>query len=202
MSSQQIDSLRAARERTRERTMTPAQAAMSRRLNEAEKISATKAAEAATAAAYATVAAEASSMASKALENLPVEISPAALLAKCLAGNGGDPVRANERVRIDTLTRVHCRTNAESWQRQSAAAAAAAEAATQAAAAAAAEVKSLKAEYEVLAEVERRLKAEADAAQKKRMMELAIEREAKKRLEEAEFEAAVQVKMAAMRVAQ
>ncbi len=35
---------------------------------------------------------------------------------------------------------------------------------------------------------------------KARLMELAIEREAKKRLEEAEFEAAVQAKMAAMRV--
>ncbi len=70
----------------------------------------------------------------------------------------------------------------------------------QAAATAAAEEKAIRAEYEALAEVERRRWAEEDAAEKKRLMELAIEREAKKRVEEAEFEAAVQAKMAAMRV--
>ena len=191
--------------------MTPAQATMSRRLDEAEKISVTKAAEAARAAAEAEVAEESAKAPARNYTNMELydmsrgygtysggiasSTQIGAARSAYTASSSGWPSATIFKEKLAQADR-------EAAEARALRAKAYATSVAQAATAAAAEEKAIRAEYNVLAEVERRLKAEADAAQAKRLMQLAIEREAKKRLEEAEFEAAVAAKMAAMRVAQ
>jgi hypothetical protein len=208
MTPEQIASLRAARERA----MSPAQVALSRlstRLQEAGKISATKAAEADMAHSRATEAEVSAKSPGRNYTDRELEemirgygfysggVASSAQLSAAKsayqASSGRWPSASFFKERLAQADREAAEMRAVMAKKNAIEGA-------QAAATAAAEEKAIRAEYEALAEVERRRWAEEDAAEKKRLMELAIEREAKKRVEEAEFEAAVQAKMAAMRV--